>query len=429
MHRILANAIPVSRNGRSAASAGVLRCLANACLLGAAAFLLAGCVASKPKIGVGAITFTDENGNPVNHRVYNLSAGQAIYADVDLTNDTQALGVDWTVNCNSAPPPGTPLPPGVTQDDSCGIFLPVHTASAPVPNYATSGAGVVTLFTAPADPPKSGVVTLYAAATADHSRYSFVTLAIQGLPLSISFGSVPPTGMPENGKATFKAVLTNDYAAGGASWSVACGAASCGSFSAQKTASGAVTTYTAPDSVPPGGTVVISATSVTDPTKSVSATVTIEGIKVSVNAQASTVEAGGSESVSATVTNDPSNSGVDWSLSCGTADCGSIDAHTASGAAAVYTAPSTVPGSGAVTIRATSSADDTATGSTVVTVMPDAGGNVLAAEAPGGGETVGNTRLSINQADEAGDTSGALASVLYPRSIARISGRQGVPRK
>jgi hypothetical protein len=428
MHRKLARASAVSRNGKSAAHAGVLRHLANACLLGAAAFLLAGCT-SKPKIGVSAITFTDVNGNPVAHPVYNLDAGQAIYADVVLTNDTQLLGVDWTVNCNSAPPPGTPLPPGVLENDSCGTFLPVHTASAPVPNYASSGAGVVTLFTAPPDPPKSGVVTLYAAATADHSRYSFVTLAIQGLPISISFGSVTPTGMPENGTATFKAVLTNDYAAGGASWSVACGATSCGSFSAQKTASGATTTYTAPDSVPSGGTVVITATSVTDPTKAVSATVTIEGIQISVTAQASTVEAGESESVSATVTNDGSNSGVDWSLSCSTADCGSIEAHTASGAAALYTAPSTVPGSGAVTILATSAADATATGSTVVTVLPDAAASALAEPAPGGGQTVDEIRLTSYKAEEALDTASALASVLSPRSIVRISGRQGVSQK
>jgi hypothetical protein len=429
MHRKLAHASRVSRNSRTAASARVSRCLANACMLGAAAFLLAGCTSGKQKIGVGAITFTDENGKPLAHDVYNLNAGQAIYADVELTNDTQLLGVDWTVNCSSAPPPGSPLPPGVTQDDSCGIFLPVHSASAPVPTYASSGAGVVTLFTAPGDPPKSGVVTLYAAATADHSRYSYVTLAIQGLPLSISFGSVPPTGMPENGTAPFKAVLTNDYAAGGANWSVACGAASCGSFSAPKTASGAVTTYTAPDSVPPGGTVIISATSVTDPTKAVSATVTIEPIQVSVTAQASTIEAGGSESVSATVTNDGSNSGVDWSLSCSTDDCGSIEAHTASGVAAIYGAPSTVPGSGAVTIRATSTANGTATGATVVTVLPVAGGSAVAASAPGGGETVRETIHSINQTGKAGNNPASPASVLSPLSIARISDRQGVPRK
>jgi hypothetical protein len=133
--------------------------------------------------------------------------------------------------------------------------------------------------------------------------------------------------------------------------------------------------------------------------------------------------------VSATITNDGSNSGVDWSLSCSTADCGSIEGHTASGAAAVYTAPSTVPGSGAVTILATSAADASASGSTVVTVLPVAAASALATPAQGGGETVGEARLSSNKADEAGGTPGALAGVLSPRSIVRTSGRQGVLRK
>lgn len=267
---------PAGRGSVAEAASKVVHSLLPVCLMGAAAFLLAGCASSKSKIDVGAITFTDENGKPVSNKIYNMNAGATLYADVQLTNDTQLLGVDWTVDCESAPPPGTPLPPGVTQDASCGIFLPVHTATAPVPSYASSGAGVVTLFTAPAAPPKSGVVTLFAAATADHSRYSYVTLSIQGLPISIQFGSVPPSAMPVNAAATFKAVLTNDYSAGGASWTVTCGASDCGSFSAEDTASGASTTYTAPSSVPPNGTVVITATSVTDPTKSVSASVTIE---------------------------------------------------------------------------------------------------------------------------------------------------------
>ena len=269
-------------------------------------------------IQVCPIAFTDANGNELGGTFTSTAAGSTVYVDVSLTNDKALLGVDWTVACGSAPPPGTPLPPGVTQNDSCGTFTPVHTASAPVPSYASGGTGFVTLFTAPPSPPKDGVVTLYAAATADHSRYSSVTLTIVGLPISIQFGTTPPSSMPVNGTTSLKAVLTNDYVSGGASWSVSCGAAACGSFSSTTTASGVATTYHAPSAVPPGGTVAVTASSVTDPTKQASAVIAIQPVAVTVSAASSTVTTGQTDLIEGTVTNDVSNSGVDWTLSCAT---------------------------------------------------------------------------------------------------------------
>ena len=265
---------PMNRNDSKKAQKLALVCASAACLAIIGATLI-GCSATGSLIQVGHITTTDANGNPVSSPVKSLTAGTVIYVDVTVANDTALLGVNWTVACGSAPPPGSPLPPGVTEDDSCGTFTPVHTATAPVPSYASSGAGIVTLFTAPAAPPKEGVITLYAAATANPSRYSSLTLPIVGAPISIQFGSVPPSSIQVDATASFKAVLTNDYASGGASWSVACGSSDCGSFNPDKTANGVATTYQAPSAVPTGGAVIISATSVTDPTKSISTTVTI----------------------------------------------------------------------------------------------------------------------------------------------------------
>ncbi len=56
------------------------------------------------------------------------------------------------------------------------------------------------------------------------------------------------------------------------------------------------------------------------------------------------------ENLTAVVTNDPNNYGVDWSLACsssvGAGNCGSLSIlHTASGGATSYTAPSTIPAS------------------------------------------------------------------------------------
>jgi hypothetical protein len=343
-------------------------------MMGLCALLAAGACSSKTssnQIQVSPIAFTDANGNELGGTNATMTAGSTVYVDVALTNDKALLGVDWTVDCGSAPPPGTPLPLGVTENDSCGTFTPVHTASAPVPSYASSGAGVVTLFTAPPSPPKNGVVTLYAAATADHSRYSSVTLTILGLPISIQFGTTPPASMPVNGATSLKAVLTNDYVSGGATWSVTCGSTACGSFTSTTTASGVATTYQAPTVVPPGGTVAVTATSVTDPTKQISAVIAIQPVSVALTAASATVTTGQTDLIAATVVNDVSNSGVDWTLNCGTPGaCGSITSHTASGVAATYTAPDAVPGTnGEVTVQAASTASPGASSSVSLTIQ------------------------------------------------------------
>lgn len=245
-------------------------------LLAVGLFAVSGCSSNSSwKPEVGAVTFTDVNGTPQKTPPASLTAGQSTYLDVTLTNDTQNLGANWSVYCGSAPPPGTPLPPGQTQDDSCGAFTPAHTTSGPIPSYVTSATGYVTLYTAPTVPPKQGVVTLYASATTDPSRSSSVTLTIIGLGISLGFAPAPPSTLQTSASTQIKAVVNNDAANAGVNWSVVCASTDCGSFSKAKTASGVATTYTAPASVPSGGTVQVTATSVTDPTKAVSSTITI----------------------------------------------------------------------------------------------------------------------------------------------------------
>jgi hypothetical protein len=243
-------------------------------LLAVGLFAVCGCSNNSWKPEVAAVAFTDVNGTPQKAPA-SLTTGQSTYLDVALTNDTQNLGADWSVYCGSAPPPGTPLPPGQTQDDSCGTFTPAHTVSGPIPSYVTSAKGYVALYTAPSVPPKQGVVTLYASATSDHSRSSSVTLTIVGLGISVGFAPAPPSTLQTSASTQIKVVVNNDAANAGVNWSALCASSDCGSFSPAKTASGVATTYTAPASVPTGGTVRVTATSVTDPTKAVSSTITI----------------------------------------------------------------------------------------------------------------------------------------------------------
>jgi len=145
-------------------------------LLMGAAVMATGC-SNTTKVQVGSITFTTANGVE-QAALTSLTAGQGTYLDVTIANDPALLGANWSVTCQSALPPGTPLPPGQTEDTSCGTFTPLHTLSAPVPSYATTGAGYVTFYTAPAAPPKGGTVTLYVSSTADPSQNSSLTLTI-----------------------------------------------------------------------------------------------------------------------------------------------------------------------------------------------------------------------------------------------------------
>jgi hypothetical protein len=72
--------------------------------------------------------------------------------------------------------------------------------------------------------------------------------------------------------------------------------------------------------------------------------------------------------ITANVGNDPSNQGFDWALACGGSNCGTITAHTASGAPATFTAPGAPP-SGPVTITARLTGQ-TNSATTTVTVSP-----------------------------------------------------------
>jgi hypothetical protein len=270
----LSRKISVSRVFRLAHAAGIA-------LLTMSLVVLSGCssgTGSKPQ--VEGITFTDVDGTALKTPPTSLTVGQGTYVDALLSDDPQLLGANWTVLCGSALPSGTPLPPGQTQDESCGTFTPAHTMSVPssgIPTYVTNAVtgGYVALYVAPAEPPKQGVVTLYASATADPSKTATVTLTIAGQPITVGFAPAPPETMQVGASAQIKAVLNNDVTNAGVRWSVVCGSTDCGFFGPVETTSGIVTTYVAPATAPAGGTVQVTATSVGDPTKAISATISI----------------------------------------------------------------------------------------------------------------------------------------------------------
>jgi predicted small lipoprotein YifL len=84
----------------------------------------------------------------------------------------------------------------------------------------------------------------------------------------------PPTTINTGAIAGIAADVANDSKTAGVTFSCTPTSA-CGSFTPPTVASAAPTCYQAPEAIPTGGTVTVTATSVTDPTKSISAMITV----------------------------------------------------------------------------------------------------------------------------------------------------------
>src|SRR5262249_11517295 len=84
------------------------------------------------------------------------------------------------------------------------------------------------------------------------------------------------------------------------------------------------------------------------------------------------VVVGATQAFTASVTGDPANQGVTWTVTgagCSGASCGTVaPMSSGSGLAVVYTAPAAVPNPTTVTLRATSVADATKSASATITV-------------------------------------------------------------
>jgi hypothetical protein len=105
-------------------------------------------------------------------------------------------------------------------------------------------------------------------------------------------------------------------------------------------------------------------------------------VNVSVSPSAFTVQAGATQNVIATVTNDDSNRGVTWTASCSSIPCGTVSPpFTLSGTPTTYTPPVTLPAADlSVTLTATSVANPAKSATAAITV-PQLSGFVGISEA------------------------------------------------
>jgi dienelactone hydrolase len=272
-----------------------------------------------------------------------LQPGSTAQFSATVTDDSANKGVTWSVSCSTAP---------------CGSVSPTTTSS-----------GAATTYTAPTIQQGSLKVTVTATSVADTSKSGSGSITVTMPNLAVTV--MPGSSTVQPGAATrFTAIVTNDPANKGVTWSISCGAASCGTVSPSASLSGAAVTYSAP-STPTAGDLFVSlvATSVTNTAATAGASITVPGINVSVMPGSATVQPGATAKFIVTVTGDPANKGVTWSVSCPAA-CGTVSpGTTASGGTVTYTAPTTQPaGDLSVVLIATSITNTAATATANITV-------------------------------------------------------------
>jgi len=304
-----------------------------------------------------------------------IPANTIVNLSAIVFGDPANLGVDWTATCLS---PSGPV--------DC---------SAPYFGSRFGAANNNITFTVPDELILLGQVaslvgtqiTITARPTADHSWYAQLVFTVSA-PISISMTQPPPATMLLTAQASLTAVVTNDTIGDGVTWSVACISApgsDCGSITPTRSGSGGSVTYTAPASVPLSPVTIEADASATSLAVNCSqslgkacqkATATINvvaPISVSITQKVPNdrIMQNASAPLVATVSNDPANAGVDWTVTCGSpGNCGSFSpAHTASGVPTTYTAPSAIPTGNTVAVTATSTADPTKSDHQTLTVL------------------------------------------------------------
>ena len=148
-----------------------------------------------------------------------------------VSNDPLHRGVGWTC---------TPV-------NTCGTLTPDATAS-----------GAATTYKAPTT---RGSVVITATALGNSLATQSVTINVTS-PISVTITQTPPQTIQAGTTAPVAAVVMGDTANAGLDWSCS-PSATCGSFNPTHTASGVISSYTAPST---SGSVTITATSTTDKT-------------------------------------------------------------------------------------------------------------------------------------------------------------------
>jgi hypothetical protein len=259
------------------------------------------------------------------------AGGAPVSLSAQVTNDPFNAGVTWALTAN-----------GSNCSPACGTLTsgaaPSFSATYTPPSNAPTGANAKPTITAASvtDPTQS-----------DSFSFSF--------PISVTIAPKFTVQLVEAAPVTLTAQVLDDLAGAGVTWTLTAGGASCSPACGTLTSSAAPSfsaTYTPPSNQPSGADVspTITATSVTDSTKSDSFTFTIKFLPLTVTITTSFTAqfvAGPPTAVVAQVINDPANAGVSWTLtangvSC-SPDCGTITSPQGPTLTATYLPPPSLP--------------------------------------------------------------------------------------
>lgn len=266
------------------------------------------------------------------------------------------------------------------------------------------------LYTAPGSvPSSSSKITITATSQADSSvsQSLTVTLTTPPTPPQITVTLSGATSVALNASSQYTATVTGSSNTN-VTWSVngvVGGETSIGTISPSGR-------YTAPGTMPQAARVTITATSLADSTVSQNLTVTLTSpppptVTVTVSG-ATKLTLGSSTQYTATVTGS-SNTGVIWSVNGVTGGNGTNGSISANG---LYTAPTVAPQPSTVTITATSTADNSAASSLVVTLTAPT--SRIPANAIASADLNSSTRWSWNH--DAGTPGSSQGSSTYPVS-------------
>ena len=293
----------------------------------AAVFGLAGCSASATRTNASLTT-------PIISIAITQAPPSSLFvnnsAQVSATvgNDLAGAGVDWVASCGSAP--------------NCGSFSPPHTAS-----------GATAIFTAPLAVPAHNTVTVMALSATDRSKAVSANVTILSTITGVTITQAPPASAPSGTLVPLAATVVEDPSSAGVDWKMVCntaiGPVDC-TPPGLHSAPGIPTNFIVPGPLQfpgiIGSTVTVTAFATADHNYSASASFTVtDPIAISLTqVPPSTMSINGTATVAATISNDTTNSGINWAVNCSNAPCGSISpSHTASGVPATFTAPPTVP--------------------------------------------------------------------------------------
>jgi alpha-L-arabinofuranosidase len=281
-----------------------------------------------PSTTYSVYAFSFEESETVGQTItFTTPSSTSTITGVSVTCAAQSLALGASDGCSATVQGTGSYSSAVTWSTFLGTISSTGVLTAPL---STTAAAVTLTATSVQDPTKSGTYTVSFIQTP-----TITGVSLSCAPASVLAGSTTTCTPAVTGTNSFSKAVTFTASAG------------------TITSAGVLTAPTT------GSSIAVTATSVQDPTKSATATVTITSAitAVSVACPATTLVGGSSTTCSSTVTGTGSySSGVTWSASAGSIT-----------SAGRFTAPST---GSSVTITATSTQDPTKSGSATLTLTP-----------------------------------------------------------